>query len=223
MHHVFGLKSFILKPHLGGRLSFLASRMASIAGWPYSAEHLLHNHTLFTEIAPIFDPELRQCVAMDLCKDDPLDVFAHYYRWIGRIDYLAHIRSCPQCRRADRRNYGESYIHIEHQIRDATSCIHHGVDLQECEISADPKHYVALDQIKQFQPLTPVAIAPVSGRGFVPMCPSHSTYVPTYGTPQESRWWKVADFELDAAHRYQLHQLMHTELNPRPLDAVTDF
>lgn len=77
----------------------------------------------------------------------------HREQRILGITPFTELLSCPRCRRIDRTNYGEAYLHRVHQVPGTTVCDRHGCPLQRCGIYAEPEFYTALDEVTEFRTL----------------------------------------------------------------------
>jgi hypothetical protein len=134
-------------------MSSTASVTATAADWPLSADHLRDHHTLFPLIEPFLSPDLHRKCVDSLYGDRTSRHHVGVCRRVLGLDAFTRLKSCPGCRREDRKRYGEAYFHCVHQVPGVVRCPHHGCVLQEVDITAEPEFYTALDEVTCFRPL----------------------------------------------------------------------
>lgn len=150
---LFGGRTIIVRPHLCGQLDTVATTTAAAAGWTRSAEQLRDRHTLFPLISPLLnDQHWPKCVAA-LHGDRVSRNHVGVCRQILGVTPFTLLKTCPTCRRKDRGDFGEAYFHGIHQVPGVWVCAIDGEALQECEVSAEPDYYTALDEITEFRRL----------------------------------------------------------------------
>lgn len=150
---LFAGRTIIVRPHFCGQLDLVANTMSEVAGWPYSAEHLRDHHTLFPVISPLLDGhQWPKCTAA-LHGDRVSRTHVGLCRQILGVTPFTRLKTCPTCRRTDRRDYGEAYLHGIHQPPGICVCAHDGTVLQECPVTAEPDFYTALDEVTEFRRL----------------------------------------------------------------------
>lgn len=150
---LFAGRTIIVRPHLCGQLDLLAATMTRVAGWSFSSEHLRAHHTLFPLVSPFVETRFHDKCVSAIHGDRVSRHHVGLCRQVLGVTAFTQLKSCPQCRREDRRHYGESYLHCIHQVSGVMRCAHHGSILQECDITAEPEFYTALDEIKEFRSL----------------------------------------------------------------------
>lgn len=94
-------------------------------------EELLHRHTIFAFAAPFLSPSKRkhyESLALGLA---PIDHARKLVRYVAGVDPSQRCRYCKVCRPRDRKEHGESYWHLRHQIRALTKCTECGGPLFE--------------------------------------------------------------------------------------------
>ncbi|MBW7894888.1 MAG: TniQ family protein [Opitutaceae bacterium] len=147
---LFDGREIIPRPHFCSQLDLVAGALRERAGWACTAATIKLHHTLAPLALPLLPAHIRPRCEAALHH-------AHYSRnLLGRcrqvlgIHTHTQLRFCPACRSEDRLRYGESYFHRVHQIPALQVCPHHRLWLRECEVTAEPKTFEALDSIVSF-------------------------------------------------------------------------
>ncbi len=96
---------------------------------PY--EKLLTEHTLFAYYARFLPKERRIKAYEYAMKNEP---FIHKYLPIPNDKRDYYLRYCPECVKADRAHYGESYFHILHSVPSVHVCPVHSCNLIDTAI-----------------------------------------------------------------------------------------
>ena len=110
-------------------------------------ESLLVNHTLFKYYSRFIDcGDRKEVYFTGINNKELLSKKLHIPP--NRKNYF--LRYCPLCVQEDRREFGECYFHIEHQIYDIHICPKHGVELIDTLIKNDKssdKTFFTLEQL----------------------------------------------------------------------------
>lgn len=96
-------------------------------------EMVLH-HTMYPQYAR-FIPLAQKESALRHLGWDSTDVH-HLFAVLPRVAGEQHLRYCPICAQADRKQYGEAYWHRMHQIRNMVVCPMHGCRLKASTVPA---------------------------------------------------------------------------------------
>lgn len=111
-----------------GRLDHLISSLPP--NHLYTVDELIDKHTIFPFYAPYLSKNLARLIRQAMHLDDCTMAGAR----IGRAQQgrkMSCLRFCPECVRADRAAFGETYWHRLHQLRGVDSCYHHQVFLED--------------------------------------------------------------------------------------------
>lgn len=134
LEELFGSRSVIPSVEIGSYFSVLAERL----GPQYSVESLLANHTIY----PYYASFLSKVRQHEILQDVLLDGQALYTRLgiiAGGICRKDGLYYCVGCAKAENAQYGEPYIHREHQLQGINYCPHHEVPLLKYPIKSDSR------------------------------------------------------------------------------------
>ena len=100
----------------------------------YPLRHIVQEHTMFPQYAR-FIPREQKKKAMHFLAHDFCD--AHFlFAILPRNESDRYLKYCPLCVKEDRENYGETYWHRIHQIRNMQVCHKHGCYLHSSTVTA---------------------------------------------------------------------------------------
>ncbi len=162
LEELFGSRCVIPSVEIGSYFSVLVEKL----GPHYSVESLLANHTIYPYYASFLSKARQQEILHDVLKDGQ----ALYTRLgivaggICRKDVLYY---CAECAKADYDQYGEPYIHREHQLQGISYCPHHEVQLRKYPITMDSRiqyvrfelKHMNLTAIYDVEPYKEIAVA----------------------------------------------------------------
>ncbi|MGE7114175.1 TnsD family Tn7-like transposition protein [Lysinibacillus sp. NPDC047702] len=141
LEELFGSRSVIPSVEIGSYFSVLAERL----GPQYSVESLLANHTIYPYYASFLSKERQQ----EILQDVLLDGQALYTRLgivAGGICRKDGLYYCAECAKSDNVQYGEPYIHREHQLQGINYCPHHEILLRQYPIKSDSRiQYISFE------------------------------------------------------------------------------
>lgn len=100
----------------------------------YPLDRLTLNHTMFPQYAR-FIPAKQRKTALYHIGHDSCDIH-HLFCVLPRTEDEQFLRYCPLCAAEDRRQYGETYWHRRHQIRNIGICTKHRCRLIASSIPA---------------------------------------------------------------------------------------
>ena len=109
-----------------------------------SFDELVLEHTLFKYYSRFMDKGKRKKAYLRAINNEPN---LSRYLTIPLRTKDQYIRYCPMCVEEDRRKYGESYFHINHQIYELSVCTDHPCKLIETNIKDNGS------QVCRFEPL----------------------------------------------------------------------
>ena len=141
----FGRIDYEFAGHFNGEVRTLFERM-------YGYRDLILRHTMFPYYGRFVNADKRQN-ALDCLLNGNGDI--HNALPFPKSNEVRFLRYCPKCAEEDRENYGESYIHCVHQVRQIAVCPHHGCKLLPTDISivkGSPRLYVPEESIPQSNP-----------------------------------------------------------------------
>lgn len=109
----------------------------------YPVEKLILEHTMFPQYARFIGTAQKKNAILHLGHDfcDAHQLFAILPRNEGN----QYLRYCPLCAEEDREQYGETYWHRKHQIRNINVCPRHKCRLENSEILAKSEQCFTLD------------------------------------------------------------------------------
>ena len=121
LREVFGKGSVVPSFEIGNHLQFFCNAM----GKHYSPSCLIQEHTLFPFYAPFLPIDRKKEVLKAIAVGDGQGVYAQIGIVAGSICKKESIYYCSTCAKADILQFGEPYIHREHQLQGIMVCPHH--------------------------------------------------------------------------------------------------
>lgn len=146
---------------LPGRIDALLDQLP--AGHPYTAEHILYEHTTLPYYAPFIDPSHLSRVEKTMRSEEGEKIHTLLGVRASRVSTSIRLRLCISCVRDDRQKYGLGYWHRSHQLPGVRLCSVHAENLQELRESGPRKRhsFQSLEQsLDQF--LCPLSVSPGS-------------------------------------------------------------
>lgn len=126
LEEVFQSRSAIPSVEIGSHFHALVQQM----GNHYSVENLLAKHTIYPFYAPFLSKQRQQKIMQDV-QGDGRGLYTRLGMVAGGICKKDGLYYCPQCAQSDIDNYGEPYIHREHQLQGIDLCAHHYLQLKK--------------------------------------------------------------------------------------------
>lgn len=123
----FGKRTMIPTFEIGGNFEYLAKAL----GKKYSSDDLINEHTIMPYYEPFIDEKLKQKTIDEIKNKGSYSVYTRLGIIAGAICKKDSIFYCPVCAKSDIENYGEPYIHREHQLEGIILCPHHGILLKK--------------------------------------------------------------------------------------------
>lgn len=121
LRELFGKDSVIPSFEIGNHLQFFCDAI----GKHYSPNCLIQEHTLFPFYAPFLSIDRKKEVLKAITVGDGQGVYAQIGIVAGSICKKESIYYCSTCVKADILQFGEPYIHREHQLQGIMVCPHH--------------------------------------------------------------------------------------------------
>lgn len=134
LEELFDNRSVISSVGIGSYFSVLAEKL----GAQYSVESLLANHTIYPYYASFLSKQRQQEILNDV-KEDGKALYTRLGMVAGSICIKNGIYYCAICAKSDTEQYGEPYIHREHQLQGIDYCPHHEVLLREYSVTKDSR------------------------------------------------------------------------------------
>ncbi len=134
LEELFDNRSVIPSIGMGSYFSVLAEKL----GAQYSIESLLANHTIYPYYASFLSKQRQQEILNDV-KEDGKALYTRLGMVAGSICIKNGIYYCAICARSDTEQYGEPYIHREHQLQGIDYCPHHEVLLRKYPVIKDSR------------------------------------------------------------------------------------
>ncbi|MEX3715838.1 TnsD family Tn7-like transposition protein [Cytobacillus horneckiae] len=161
LEELFGNRSVIPSVGIGSYFSVLAEKL----GAQYSVESLLANHTIYPYYASFLSKQRQQEILNDV-KDDGKALYTRLGLVAGSICIKNGIYYCAICAKSDTEQYGEPYIHREHQLQGIDYCPHHEVLLREYPVIKDSRikyirfelNYMNLSELYEIDPHKEVSV-----------------------------------------------------------------
>ncbi|WP_337982985.1 TnsD family Tn7-like transposition protein [Lysinibacillus sp. C5.1] len=161
LEELFDNRSVIPSVGIGSYFSVLTEKL----GAQYSVESLLANHTIYPYYASFLSKQRQQEILNDV-KEDGKALYTRLGMVAGSICIKNGIYYCAICAKSDTEQYGEPYIHREHQLQGIDYCPHHEVLLREYPITKDSRieyirfelRYMNLSDIDEIDPHKEVSV-----------------------------------------------------------------
>ncbi|MER2007753.1 MAG: TnsD family Tn7-like transposition protein [Psychrobacillus sp.] len=161
LEELFDNRSVIPSVGIGSYFSVLAEKL----GAQYSVESLLANHTIYPYYASFLSKQRQQEILNDV-KDDGKALYTRLGIVAGSICIKNGIYYCAICAKLDTEQYGEPYIHREHQLQGIDYCPHHEVLLRAYSVTKDSRikytrfelRYMNLSDIYETDPHKEVSV-----------------------------------------------------------------
>ncbi|WDV06735.1 TnsD family Tn7-like transposition protein [Lysinibacillus irui] len=134
LEELFDNRSVIPSVGIGSYFSVLAEKL----GAQYSVESLLANHTIYPYYASFLSKQRQQEILNDV-REDGKALYTRLGMVAGSICIKNGIYYCAICAKSDTEQYGEPYIHREHQLQGIDYCPHHEVLLREYSVTKDSR------------------------------------------------------------------------------------
>ncbi len=141
----FGKRTMIATLEIGGNFEYLAK----ILGKRYSSDDLINKHTIMPYYEPFIDEQLKQKTIDEIKNKGSYSVYTRLGIIAGAICKKDSIFYCPECAKNDIADYGEPYIHREHQLEGILLCPHHGILLKRYlfkKIDVSRIEYIRLEE-----------------------------------------------------------------------------
>lgn len=131
LEELFGRRSIVPNLYMGSYLNYLSMQLGS----RYNSEDFIWKHTIFPYYTPFLpvDRKKELIEEMKLGKGEAL--YTKLGVVAGSICKKEGIFYCYECAVQDIQEYGEPYIHREHQLQGVMVCPHHGGFLQVYEVN----------------------------------------------------------------------------------------
>nr|WGD93018.1 TnsD family transposase [Bacillus subtilis] len=126
LEEVFQSRSVIPSVEIGSHFAILAEQLGS----NYSVETILANHTIYPYYAMFLSQQRQQEIVQDVDGDGQA-LYARLGMIAGSICRKVGLYYCPKCTKNDVEQFGEPYIHREHQLQGIDYCPHHEVQLRK--------------------------------------------------------------------------------------------
>lgn len=129
LEEVFQSRSVIPSVEIGSHFSTLAQQLSP----NYSVKSLLAKHTIYPYYAPFLSNNRKKEILEDVLGDGQ-GLYTRLGMVAGGICKKDGLFYCPECTTNDVEQYGEPYIHREHQLQGIVYCAHHELKLKKYPI-----------------------------------------------------------------------------------------
>ncbi|MDA1930473.1 TnsD family transposase [Bacillus cereus group sp. BcHK130] len=126
LEEVFQSRSVIPSVEIGSHFAILAEQLAP----NYFVEDILANHTIYPYYAMFLTKQRQQQILRDVARNGQA-LYARLGMIAGSICRKAGLYYCPECTKNDVEQFGEPYIHREHQLQGIDYCPHHEAQLRK--------------------------------------------------------------------------------------------
>lgn len=127
LEEMFGKRSIIPSLEIGSNISILAKNL----GERYTAEKIIKNHTIFPFYSPFLPKGRKEELLEEIKYRDGRGIYTKLGRVAGSVCKKFGIYYCPCCAKKEIEQYGETYIHREHQLQGILICPHDGTKLKK--------------------------------------------------------------------------------------------
>ncbi|WML36201.1 TnsD family transposase [Clostridium sp. OS1-26] len=130
LEELFGSRSIIPSLEIGSNLGRLAENL----GEKYTSEYIMKNHTVFPFYSPFLPNDRKKEIIKEIKYKDGKGLYTKLGVIAGSICRKNGIYYCPDCANNEIEDYGEVYIHREHQLQGVYVCPHHGMKLKKYRV-----------------------------------------------------------------------------------------
>ncbi|MFT8320045.1 MAG: TnsD family transposase [Bacillus sp. (in: firmicutes)] len=130
LKEIFQSYSVIPSVEIGSHFSILEEQLGS----NYSVEGLLAKHTIYPYYAPFLSKLRQKELQQKNVQRDGKGLYTRLGMVAGGICKKDGLYYCPECATNDLAQYGEPYIHREHQLQGIIYCAHHEIKLRKYPI-----------------------------------------------------------------------------------------
>lgn len=123
----------------------------------YGAETIVRNHTMYPQYARFIPIEKKKRALHSLAYE--FEDAHHLFHILPRQEGERYLRYCPLCATEDRKQYGETFWHRVHQIRDMRICPVHHCRLLESEVAAKSERLYTLCPAEQYVHTEPILVS----------------------------------------------------------------
>ncbi len=134
LEELFGSRCVIPSVEIGSYFSVLAEKL----GPQYSVESLLANHTIYPYYASFLSEVRQKEILKDVLKDGQ-GLYTRLGMIAGSVCKKDGLYYCAECAKADNAQYGEPYVHREHQLQGINYCPHHEFPLRKYPVTRESR------------------------------------------------------------------------------------
>lgn len=131
LEECLGKRSAIPTLEIGDNLEYLANSL----GGKYTADSIIKNHTILPYYTPFLDKKRRKEINKEIKYNGGSSIYTKLGVVAGSVCKKNDIYYCPVCAKYEIDNYGEAFIHREHQLQGIFLCAKHGVWLEKYQIN----------------------------------------------------------------------------------------
>lgn len=114
----FGKRTMIPTLEFGGRLEYLANEL----GQMHTADKIINKNTIIPYYYPFIDDKRKYEILNEIKFNTSSTIYTKLGIIAGSICKKDYIYYCPKCSENDIKQYGETYIHREHQLQGIMLC-----------------------------------------------------------------------------------------------------
>lgn len=130
LEELFGKRSVVPSLEIGSNIDTLAKNL----GGNYTADNIIKEHTIFPFYSAFLPINRKEQLLQEIKYEDGSGVYTKLGLVSGSICKKDGIYYCASCAKREIKNYGEPFIHREHQLQGVFVCPHHGMELKKYPI-----------------------------------------------------------------------------------------
>lgn len=130
LEELFGKRTVIPSLEIGSYLDVLAQNLGS----NYNADSIIQNHTIYPFYSPFLPKDRKEELLEEIKHSDGSGLYTKLGMVAGSICKKEGIYYCPCCAKKDIDDYGEAYIHREHQLQGVFICPQDGAELKKYSV-----------------------------------------------------------------------------------------
>ena len=131
LEEIFGKRSIIPSLEIGSNIDTLSRTL----GDKYTSDYIIKKHTVYPFYSPFLPKGRKEELIEEIKYRDGSGLYTKLGIVAGSICKKEGIYYCSCCSEKEMKNYGETYIHREHQLQGVYVCPHDGEELKKYPIS----------------------------------------------------------------------------------------
>ena len=129
LREIYGKETITASRHLPSDIKTLRKNLPK--SYPFTEEEIIKNLTLYNYYLAFSTEERAKTVYNYMLQEEGSKIFSKLGTSNNSINSNMNLKYCEECLREDKKIYGESYWHREHQLYGIVICSKHRVSLRE--------------------------------------------------------------------------------------------